>query len=533
MKITLENQSFTHSIETSDWRYSSALLGLERYLSLTNKPYELKGDALYYNEKDINEDDYWKVVDEYYSDINFFKSLSNKIILNKIESSDLVKVNREMSEHFKKVDLTIVNYNEMLEFFCTNTSFTMDSREYKNCLLEDKEMGNKLKKWNCLLHEYLKTIKISLTDSNDELLKILNFLYPHTLKSTFFRRIYSRFIDPSKFFTKTGKVCRLNGYNVDMTRKSRSLGYNFNKENFVCQDIQEFDFIPFAFIGDFKKEITTFFINNNIKAASLIKVRNDFEMTVQKYSDADNSYTTTQLLFLSLLENNANTLNDLEIICNTGTNFKDVSNNMFHTVLLRKRSVNILEEIKDFYHKFNYGYEISKDNWIRVDEVVTNAILNNLVLDDLITLFLKALEGPLNEKSDTARKKASNEIKPSRMRLYWVIKYLIDTNLIIKYGNSQNIKERLRSPIFCAKTVLRVMDSKKVSVYRSKLTYAIATNDYDTFVRTAMQLSEHSKMRFDFLYELLREFEVNKDLAYSFIHTLSSDSKKDKEEIEI
>lgn len=524
MKISLENHQFTHCIETSDWRYSAALLGLQRYLDATNKPYEMKGDALYYNEIDINEDDYWKVVDEYYSDITLFKLISNRIKNNNIDISEIVKLNKELNEQLKKLTLTISNYKEILDFFCSKTSFSMNSYEYQNHSMDDEEINDSLKIWTRRLHEYLKDIKISLEANNDELVGILEFLYPHSLKGVFLRRIYARFIDPSKFFTTTGKVCRLNGYNVDTNRKSRSLGYNFNKDNFVYQDIQEFDFIPFAFVGDFRREITTFFVNSNIKAESLVKYRNSFEKTTNKYLNSNKEYTTTQLLFISLIENNLNTLNDVEIICNTGTNFKDVSSNLNHTIFLRNSAIGTLCDIKEFYHKFNYSYEVAKDNWIRVDEVVTNAILNNLVLDDLINIFLKELEGPLNEKADAVRKKELNEKRPSRSRMYWLIKYLIDTNLIIKYGRDHRNKERLKSPRYCASIILRALDSKKVSIYRSKLVSSIAINDFDKIIKIIIHLSELIGIKFEFVNELLYDFETNKDLAYSFIHGLSSEN---------
>ena len=91
------------------------------------------------------------------------------------------------------------------------------------------------------------------------------------IKSTFRygKNMYTNFCNQNLLFADSNKHCRINGYNVDEGRKTKYLGYCFNKDSFVTNDIPEFDFIPFAFSNPSMYE--TYFVNNNSVFQRLLK----------------------------------------------------------------------------------------------------------------------------------------------------------------------------------------------------------------------------------------------------------------------
>ena len=74
---------------------------------------------------------------------------------------------------------------------------------------------------------------------------------------------YAKFANSNKIRSEEGKVCRLNGYYVDTSRKTKSIGFAFDDKSRNYNDFLEFDFIPFAFTQDRE----SVFINNNISTS--------------------------------------------------------------------------------------------------------------------------------------------------------------------------------------------------------------------------------------------------------------------------
>lgn len=56
----------THVIP-SDWRYSAAIVGLEKYLYNQNLEYEIKDEYFAFNQEDITRERFLEFAEEYYS----------------------------------------------------------------------------------------------------------------------------------------------------------------------------------------------------------------------------------------------------------------------------------------------------------------------------------------------------------------------------------------------------------------------------------------------------------------------------------
>ena len=76
----------------------------------------------------------------------------------------------------------------------------------------------------------------------------------------------------------------------------------------------------------------------------------------------------------------------------------------------------------------------------------------------------------------------------------------------------------------------RVNTEQKVKAYRNKLIACLSFKDYDRFATILLQLSEYSSVPFEFAYELFKDFEQNKNLAYTFVNALQSGFSKDTDD---
>ena len=192
--------AFNRKIEPSDWRYSAAIVGMIRFFQDRNIAYKIEGRYLYYNFEDISGDinddrDYLYFVEKWFSDKMHHKEVDirlNKSDFNKDEISEINKkleANTVMKKVFKGV-----------KFDGTN-----------NMLIKDLIEGNRAE-------------IIANTFCN--------------AKSG-----YAKFINNSKYRSKKGDVCRLQGFYVDTGRKTKSIAFCFDKDARTFNDEIEFDFI--------------------------------------------------------------------------------------------------------------------------------------------------------------------------------------------------------------------------------------------------------------------------------------------------
>lgn len=86
--------------------------------------------------------------------------------------------------------------------------------------------------------------------------------------------------------------------------------------------------------------------------------------------------------------------------------------------------------------------------------------------------------------------------------------------------NEQYLKSAYRS----AKEVTGYFKVKnlenKTKSYRQRLINSIVAKDYDRFIEIMLQLSSYTEISFNFLHDLIKDFEANKNLAYEFINSL-------------
>jgi CRISPR-associated protein Cst1 len=443
MKTSIDNEIYDTMLEPLDWRFSAAIVGLIDYLQYHGIEHKVCDDYLLYNIKDITRERYLEYIEDKYG-----SDLHHKII------EDILSQNDFSEEQIKTVN--------------------------------DKLSANSIMK------KKFKEIKFD-GSNKEETLDIINKHRYELICETFRNKsnMYANYCNTNQLFNDSQDYCRLVGYCIDAGKKGKSTGYNFSTNSFVGQDVQEFDFIPFAFIGDRE----SFFINDNYTLHRL-KISN--EMLRRKVeidmSGESKSTDTRQALFKGVIESSDFIDYDVEVI------FKDKDKGYFETLYIRKESIDILKQIKD-YTVFCKPHEVKKNEWINIQKKITERILNNILVDELIELFLKV------KNKD------------------YLVSQLININTLIR--GDKEMKDRLKGAFACSKQVVQVLPDNKIESYRQKLTSSIIFKDYDRVCQILLQLSNYSNVEFGFVYDLYDDFEENKDLAYTFINALSK-SKENK-----
>lgn len=448
MRFDIEHDKYDTRLEASDWRFSAAILGLVQYLIYYDFKHKVEDDYLLYNSKDICEEKYIEFVEYKYGNELHHKLVERILSSNDISEGNIKLVNEKLSANtimkkiFSKVRFDGENKDDILN--------TIDSNRYE------------------LVKETYRTKT----------------------------NMYANYCNTNQLFNDSQDYCRLLGYTIDVGKKGKSTGYNFSTSSFVGEDIKEFDFIPFAFTGDRE----AFFVNDNFTIEKLKqsnfalenKVKLDMEKEEQsKYIDA------RQALFKLIIESSDFIDYDVEVI------YKDRDKSYFETLYIRKGSIEILKSIKD-YKSFCFSHKVTDKYYINIQKKVTDSILNNVLLDELIELFLK-------EKNKS-----------------YLVKQLIDLNILIRGDKYMN--DRLKGAFACAKQVSAVLPANKIDSYRQKLTSSIIFKDYDRVCQILLQLSNYSNIEFGFVYDLFENFESNKDLAYTFINALSKNKDEKSNE---
>ncbi|NRY64154.1 type I CRISPR-associated protein Cas8a1/Csx8 [Clostridium beijerinckii] len=449
MKGTIENENFDTKMETYDWRYSASIVGLIKYFNyLVDKGYaaesdlyQIEDDVLLYNKESITEERYLLFVEYYFQEYMHHRDIEK--ILSDDELTD---------EQIKLVNLKL--------------------------------------KSNAIMKKVFKDIKFSLENKEiiiDQIKENRLLLIKETYRSG--RSLYANFANINSLFQDVGSICRLQNYNIDTGKKSKSISYNWDFKTYNFEDEKEFDFIPFAF----SKSYESFFINNNYSIKQLFNTNN-------LISNSDNPRST----LFSELKNSADFIDfDVEVIT------KNRDKDYFETLYIRKDAIRIFSKIKN-YKAIKIKYRVNENYNRYLEKEVSDSILNNIKIDALIEMLLKP-------KQDTAKYKYPN--------YSYNIKTLIEINTLI-YGGDKMDKQ-MKSAYASAKRVMKEIPENKVDSYKQKLISAITFKDYDRFCQVLLQLSSYSGVVFDFAYDLFGNFDENKNIAYTFINALNKESNKD------
>ncbi|MGL5870305.1 type I CRISPR-associated protein Cas8a1/Csx8, partial [Clostridium chrysemydis] len=271
-------------------------------------------------------------------------------------------------------------------------------------------------------------------------------------------------------------------YYIDMGKKGKSLGYFWDSSTYVYTDDKVFDFIPFAF----SKSYEAFFINNNYSIKDLSNSNSLIE----------SSENPRDTLFGEIKNSSEYIDFDVEVI------IKDQSESFYKTLFIRKDTIEILRKI-DNYKAIKVVYR-DKDpkSPDYLEKNIIDFVLNKIKLDPIIEMLLK-----------------SNKYNYS-----YNIKTLIEINKLIYGGDIMN--QNMKGAFAAAKSVTKALEANKINSYKQKLISSITFKDYDRFCEILLQLSSYSGIVFNFAYDLFDDFEENKNLAYTFINALGSDSIK-------
>lgn len=459
MKTILENNTdFNVKLEPSDWRFSAAIVGLLEYFEYIDPletSYKVEDEYILYNSELITKENYLKFVEKKYGE----------------------------NLHHKYVELNLEHYNQ-------------DNNENDNTYII-KSINEKLS-GNTIMKKIFKKIKFDGTN-RDEILSLVNKHREELILETFRNKsdMYKNYCNTNQLFNENQKYCRLVGYYIDAPKKGKSTGFGFNMSSFVGQDIQEFDFIPFAFINDRE----SLFINDNYEINRLTSAKQVFQEKIKadiENLELENKYRGIKYsLFKGIIESSDFIEYDVEVIV------KDRDKDYFETLYIRKQSIDILKKINERkidYNSLCFSYKINDNYYIDIYKKVMECILNNTLLDDVIDLLLK-------EKKN-----------------YYTVYQLININDLIR--GEKIMDDKIRKIIHaCANEVRNKIPENKLESYRQKLTSSIIFKDYDRVCQILLQLSGYSDVYFSFADELFVDFEKNKDIAYTFINALGKSNK--------
>ena len=459
MKTILENNTdFNVKLEPSDWRFSAAIVGLLEYfeyIDTLETSYKVEDEYILYNSELITKENYLKFLEKKYGE----------------------------NLHHKYVELNLEHYNQ-------------DNNENDNTYII-KSINEKLS-GNTIMKKIFKKIKFDGTN-RDEILSLVNKHREELILETFRNKsdMYKNYCNTNQLFNENQKYCRLVGYYIDAPKKGKSTGFGFNMSSFVGQDIQEFDFIPFAFINDRE----SLFINDNYEINRLTSAKQVFQEKIKadiENLELENKYRGIKYsLFKGIIESSDFIEYDVEVIV------KDRDKDYFETLYIRKQSIDILKKINERkidYNSLCFSYKINDNYYIDIYKKVMECILNNTLLDDVIDLLLK-------EKKN-----------------YYTVYQLININDLIR--GEKIMDDKIRKIIHaCANEVRNKIPENKLESYRQKLTSSIIFKDYDRVCQILLQLSGYSDVYFSFADELFMDFEKNKDIAYTFINALGKSNK--------
>lgn len=432
-------------IEPSDWRWSAAIVGLIKYFEKYGVNYNEKDDCIdciEFDEKDITKEKYLEFVELYFLESMHHKTLE-RLLDEKPKNEKIIKdINNTLSA------------NAVMKKIFSGIKFQID---------DEKK---------------IKEIKEIIKKNRYELIE-------ETFKNG--KKLYSNFADlgNKEILKEELEICRLLGYKEDMGRKSKTIAYGMNKNSLNYTDSKYFDFIPFAF----SKTRESFFINCNYNIKNLVKY-NTYDLM-----DKTEDLIRSQIFFKT--KKSANFIDfDVEII------IKEREEHYFKTLYLRNEAIKIFNEIDEqTQNNIEKSVQIG-NNCISIEKEATNAVINNIKLDNLIEMLIK-------------QKKESDNF-------FFLVKSLIEINILIYTKGVDKMNDKQKSAYASAKKINDVLKDKpnKLRAYEQKLISAISLKDYEKVQEIILHLSSYTQIKIDIAIDLFEDFEKNKNLAYTFINNL-------------
>ncbi len=458
---------YNRCLEDSDWRYSAAAVGMMRFFRHRNISFYTEGRKLFYNyeEIDISNDR----VEEQYLD---FVERRFKEGMHHMALRDLYEKEGHSEEDCKAINAKLTANTVMKKIFKGYKADTL-SKEQLYALIEENRYA------------------------------MIRDTYVNSISG------YRKFINIACYRKTEIERCRLLGFYVDTGRKTKSLGFQFDKSAATVNDTIEFDYIPFAF----SKGRESIFINNNRQMEELCstndKADDFFEGLINEKKVSWNS------IFYNYYKGSRFFDQDVEII------LKGTETDHYETVFVRKKAILIFDELMEGTTKGELNYfemllkrsiKVNDKYYLNLSEQITTTVLNGLILDGLIEQIFKLEATDRNETS-----------------YGFVIGQLIKVNLVL-YRHTNRLEGGMEKNTYLngayasAKEVVSKLKSRnldnKIKGYRQRLISSIVANDYDRFIEIMLQLSSYTETSFGFLHHLIHNFEANKNLAYEFIHVL-------------
>lgn len=475
------NEEFTDRLEADDWKDAAAIVGLIRFFDYAQIPY---------NKEEIEQ------AKETYDDDSEYN-----------EGLDVLK--------FNAADITDEKLDAFIEEYFSNDLYHCAAEKALHKASWSKEeidfINGKLAA-NTVMKKIFSKQKFDGTNAED-ILGLIEENRTAILRETYRNKsnLYNNFCNNTVFRRPKGDTVRLNGYYVDFEKKGKSLSYRYDKRLFSSSDSEFYDFIPFAFtIGR-----ESFFINDNSTIRQLLRSNKLLQdkCREQRESQTNGNVDTRRILFENIIYASDFLDYDVEIIK------KDVNASFFETFFLRRESIAIFRQIKN-YNVFCRVVRI-RDEYVPILERVTDAVRNLQLLDGLIEALIK---------DDTKKKSANNFI------LTW---NTIKLNVLIRdklHIGGENMNKTMRSAYAGAEKAAAVLKGRnqgnKISSYRTKLLSALLFHDYGKFSEILLSLSNYADVYFPFAYELFEDFEANKDAAYTFVNHFNEFSGNRTEEDE-
>ena len=472
MKQKTDYEGYDTLLQLSDWRFSAAALGLLEYLDFCDSRYG---------------------------------KLDYKILSAMEKSEELPK------EAIKGLDGILYHSSDITEERYLNFAEYWFRSEMTHCKIMDILDGDSLsdddiKKVNDMVKskKVLQNLfgKVKFDGKNsDEYIGIIQKNRYHIIKEIYrySPMMYRGFNNTNLLLTQENPHCRLQGYNVDEGRKSKYVGYAFDKDTFVGNDCIEFDFIPFAF-SDTRE---SYFINNNFDLKTL---RQTNKKLIESINESEEKNFRTKL-YLALKNSSDYIRYDVEIIIKP----RDVE--QYQTLFVRADRLKALQELQSDNLKFNY--KIADDYYFNLENEVYDKCLNNEMLDSCIEFMLKL--GTENTQQGKAARIQNAKI--------------IDINekwkgeLRMSDNEKLNIKSARATGYSVSEWFMDNDGENKLKSYKQKLISSIVAHDYDRMNEILLNLSSYTGKELTFAYQLFENPENNIGLAYAFANALTPDVK--------
>lgn len=373
---------------------------------------------------------------------------------------------------------TKLKYNEALAILQSNDEFDNEKIKSINNLLNQ----NKILKDIFSINKFdgnNKSQIIDLIRENKNQFAINLFINMKTM--------YQKYCNKSSFMKEDVGICRLVGYYEDLGKKSKHVCWLFDKSTFTYEDCIEFDFVPFGF----SYGLNSCFINCNYDLNSLFKVNDDLKRNMNDKNNPDFADIISSIT--DLIEYNC------EVIINKYTSSSDgtiENSGYYETIFFLPKTVKKIEESKQYLEKLNFVKR--KDEFINIKEMAYEYIVNSINLDRIIISLFKI------DKTS------------------FYIDNLIKINLIINERNNE-MDEKIKKVKASAYYVKQQLKKNQVNAFKQKLISAVTYDDKDSVFAILTKLSDTSGVSLNFIYDILSDYNKNKNLVYSFINALSSD----------